>query len=351
MKPPSPDTDSGFLPALTGLRGFAAGVVVLSHSANVGFIDARLGQGAGQMGVILFFLLSGFLMSRLYLPLPITAARIRYYGLSRLGRVLPLYLLIIALAVVMTPLSVAWLYRIETAGDLWRHVGLISADRELWAVPVECQFYAVFLALWGLSPPLRRRLTRRGMAVGLVVTACVLMRAVPSQPEGAARLFYYLPVFLIGAGIGCLQGPESRSVGFRIGQAALGLFALPVFILLLPGMRAFFGWPLPVMDPWRDPVTLSVCLAVFLAARQGTGAFAWFLATAPMQELGRISYGLYLIHPLLIYSVFHTPAFVLSGTGRFAYIAIVSVTLALLSWRYVERPALAQAKRLAAYWA
>ena len=53
--------------ALTGLRGVAALIVFVSHGANEGVLPAMLGNGFGQIGVMIFFVLSGFLMGQLYL--------------------------------------------------------------------------------------------------------------------------------------------------------------------------------------------------------------------------------------------------------------------------------------------
>jgi len=54
-----------YIHTLTGLRGLAALIVFVSHSANVGLLPHFFGTGFGQVGVMIFFLLSGFLMSHL----------------------------------------------------------------------------------------------------------------------------------------------------------------------------------------------------------------------------------------------------------------------------------------------
>ena len=55
------------LPVLNGIRGLAVAIVFASHASNIYFSGAIAGWGGGQLGVMLFFLLSGFLMSHLYL--------------------------------------------------------------------------------------------------------------------------------------------------------------------------------------------------------------------------------------------------------------------------------------------
>ena len=91
-------TKPGYHPALDGIRGFAALIVVISHSANAGFLPNLLGHGLGQMGVALFYALSGFLMAHLYLHRPFDAAAIRQFALRRAARVLPLFYAVILMA-------------------------------------------------------------------------------------------------------------------------------------------------------------------------------------------------------------------------------------------------------------
>ena len=81
---------------LNTLRGIAALIVVISHFSNTsGLWGKVLGQGAGQFGVMLFFLLSGFLMSHLYWEREPTSRTQLFYAVSRVARVIPLYLVVV----------------------------------------------------------------------------------------------------------------------------------------------------------------------------------------------------------------------------------------------------------------
>src|ERR1700726_3367243 len=83
-------------PELDGLRGLAAYLVVLSHVSNKSNLwDTLFGAGGGQIGVMLFFVLSGYLMGVLYLDRPFTFAEVRAYVVRRIGRVLPLFYLVV----------------------------------------------------------------------------------------------------------------------------------------------------------------------------------------------------------------------------------------------------------------
>lgn len=139
------------LSALDGLRGFAALLVVVSHCANRGFLPDFLGYGLGQMGVTLFFGLSGFLMAYLYYDKTPTLENIRDYTINRIARVLPLFYIV---AIFVTVCFAAFDYSFlkvtswkQVAGNLF----LLRGSSVLWTIPVELHFYVVFVGLWFIS--------------------------------------------------------------------------------------------------------------------------------------------------------------------------------------------------------
>lgn len=90
-----PDGTPARLPALTGLRFFAAFGVLIFHYGNPQrwYLPLRVATGRGEMGVVLFFLLSGFVLGYTYFP----AARAgtfqrRGFWVARLARIYPVYL-------------------------------------------------------------------------------------------------------------------------------------------------------------------------------------------------------------------------------------------------------------------
>ena len=78
----------GHIAALDGLRGLAAMMVVFSHYAkDVKLLDPRIEAIMGQSGVMLFFILSGFLMMHVTTGLQLTRENLRTFFISRLARV------------------------------------------------------------------------------------------------------------------------------------------------------------------------------------------------------------------------------------------------------------------------
>lgn len=320
-------------PALTGLRALAIGLVLLSHMAIAhGLPRPWMIKGSGQLGVMLFFLLSGFLMARIYGRARPDRAWVRRFVVARAGRVLPAYLVVIAVSVIVARFDPTWPYQITDAGTVLRHVLMIEGQNALWAVPVEVQFYAVFLVAWLLG---RGHLFPAIVAIGLPVSA-VLAYSAALPGLGARPLAAYVPYFLTGSALGLWLPARPR------GHWALwwGISAIAGLAILLsfPYLRRHFGFDLPI---WRDPVVYGAMVLVFVAAIWRAGAFA-LLANPLLVWVGTISYGLYLWNPIALHMVSRwgsggvvvTPALMLG----------LSVIFAVISWALIEKPCLRWAR-------
>ena len=325
--------------ALTGLRGFAILIVFVSHCANAGYLPAWLGKGTGQLGVMLFFVLSGFLMASLYLPqAPDRAASIGYV-LARLGRVAPLYLAVVALSVAVGPAVAGWPYGIGTPSIVAQHLAFLRADGALWAVPVEVQFYLVFYAVWRLS----RRAGGLDAPAYLGLWAAVLAVCAPLailyQLGGLAQagLFYHLHYFVIGCllpGIAPALKRGLDAVTARIGGLALSLVALGLLVACLPAVRRELGLSAPL---WLDPAVALAITATFVLSLHRTGLLRVMEAPA-LTALGTISYGFYLLHPIVL--GVHEAHFEDRSPLAVALVFAGSAAAATASWCWIERPAL-----------
>ena len=81
---------------LNTLRGLAALIVVISHYSNDTLIlGGLLGYGAGQLGVMLFFVLSGFLMTHLYGTQALDSSAAKRFAIARIARVVPLFVVVV----------------------------------------------------------------------------------------------------------------------------------------------------------------------------------------------------------------------------------------------------------------
>ncbi len=317
------------LPALDALRGLAVLIVFVSHAANDGMLPRWLGDGFGQMGVQLFFVLSGYLMMRLYGQTPITRRGARLFAAGRIARIVPLYGLVLLASLVLASLVGTAHYQFETAGDLARAALFIVAPRELWSIPVEMQFYLLFVVIWACCPLIGERIVWL-LPVALVLAA--LWRGLISE---AMILVPYLGAFVLGLVIRHLEHRLAPLIAW-LSDPRIAALCLFVFVLNMPGLRGMAGLELTdrfYAKIWLDPVRLAALTALFLSTL-GPDARLWHLPTG-LNRLGVLSFCVYLLHrPILKFAQdldLYGPLLAVICLG-------VAITLAEASMRWIERP-------------
>lgn len=336
------------VPALDGVRGLAILAVFVYHATNWGGgAIARWGSW-GWMGVDLFFVLSGYLITGILLD---TRQRHDYYSVfyvKRALRILPAFvafMLVLAFLAPMRPTEHQLF--VGHQGWYWGYAANVLLARQgwsalpfetghLWSLAVEEQFYFVW-------PFVIARCTRPRFAfrVALGVIVCVgVLRALAVMRHADALPIYVLPMFRAdalawGALLAALERRRSNTISvaqLRPMLLVLGGLVLAVVIARLRDANN----PSPSMQLLGYPA-----LAAFgagLVATAITSAPRW-LAWRPLRLIGRYSYGFYLWHaPVLLVATrvwAHAPwlAFALAG-----FVATMAITLA--SWTLIERPAL-----------
>ena len=342
-----------FRPDIEGLRAIAILLVVSAH-AGVPWL------AGGYVGVDVFFVLSGYLITRLLTDELLRTHRIqfaRFYA-RRFRRLLPALLLMLA----VTALLGSQLVPASQQGDqasagaaaaLWASNLLFAFTRldyfgsdsstnlylHTWSLGVEEQFYLVWPLLlvaaygaWRKSvPPSRLNVVQLLLLVaGASFATCLFITNV--EPREA---FYLMPMrawqFALG-GLAGLYFAERESAGSASPQVALlgwfGLASILASAVIGDDVRYPGGWALlPTFG------TLAVLIAGSNAPRTIP---IRFLSLPAMTAIGRISYSWYLWHwPVLVLGNLLWPA--ASPSVRMALV-VVSLLLAWLSWRYVETP-------------
>jgi len=350
-------------PAFDGLRAVAVIGVLLSHG------DERT-WSLGWSGVILFFVLSGFLITGLLLDAKGADPRyFRNFYARRALRIFPVYYLVLA----MTVLFVAWLVPGSRAAILsgpfsgdwgWFAVYLqnytmptLAPSTPLprllahtWSLAVEEQFYLLWPAVvWCCS--------RRALAA-----TCLVMLVAGPASRSAVFAWSGNPFLALAALPGQCDALAAgallallvrRSDAARFTQPAPWLAALAVSGLLLGALVAATGWQsyasprVWMAAPGNWALLPLMCLAfaaLLMAALRGTGRLGEVLRTRPLAHLGRISYGLYLYHPL-VFAATNAAAAPLGrdAAGSLAvhflqYAALYAVAFA--SYRWFEAPIL-----------
>ncbi len=365
------------MPSLDGLRGLAIGGVLASHflaswpTASPGDRAFIALVGLGWSGVDLFFVLSGFLITGILVD---TLGAATWWGsflARRTLRIFPLYYLALAIFWWAGPaagLIDPWTLR-RWGWWYWGYLGnwafaaeqTIPSLTHFWSLAVEEQFYL----LWPAVVWLARGRWLAWVAAGLFA-AGPLLRLVIVEASGwpVGSAFRVTPGRLDQLALGALLAVLFRSAA---GRAWLWRWWRPVAVAGALGFLAL-GLPLGPFDMHRAPLEIWAHTLLGLAyggllcgavAGEGTGgALQRLLGVAPLQVLGRYSYGLYVVHyfvqeaglPLLRRWPAGATALTTRG-GVLAWAAVataVSLGLAWLSWHLFERRFLALKSRFVA---
>jgi peptidoglycan/LPS O-acetylase OafA/YrhL len=344
----------GYRPHLDGLRTVAVYLVLLFH--------AGVGRAAGGfIGVDVFFVLSGYLVTRLLLVDLDGTGRVglpRFYA-RRVRRLLPAALVVLfATAVVFpavaTPAAVDEVRRSFQAALLyvanWHFIAesadYFSPDTDgnpvlhYWSLSVEEQFYIVWplllAALHRVTRGVRRPDRARAAAVGLAVLASAawaLWLAVDDPVRAYygtdARAYQLLAGALLALVLRRTDGRMARGSGVPSVAAAAALGG----VLLLATSVVDVG-------PVTRGCMVTVLVVVLLAGLEGApaGLVPRVLAAGPMVELGRLSYSTYLWHwPLIVVGGLVTER-TFSPLATFAVVALLATALASLSQALLESP-------------
>jgi len=355
-------TEKNYLVQLDGLRFLAVTLVMLDH-----WLGEHVRLPLGYFGVNLFFVLSGFLITRILITSKATDDRLgrghghslRQFYIRRSLRIFPVYYLtLLVLAAVGFPAvreHLGWF--LTYTQNLWiaLHQTWFGAVDHLWSLAVEEQFYLFFPFLVLFTPA--RYLPH---LLGGLVALAVLVRLYLFL-TGAAWMvqFVLMPTCLDAFGLGGVLAwllvrhrDRFAAIAGNAGLLALslGLYGLDLYFLktLEPARNLFTD----VVDRF---LTSVFCFFLIGGAVVGYGgALRWLLENRVSSYLGRISYGLYLFHNL-VFNYYHTPADypTLRAWNRLAALlpdALVhpltqvlffyglTVTVAACSWSILEKP-------------
>lgn len=330
-----------YRPDIDGLRAVAILTVLFYHF--------ELGFSGGYVGVDVFFVISGYLITGLILKdLDRDRFSIVEFWERRVRRILPALALVVA-----TTLAAGWFLLIPTrykelaestiAQSLlvsniyfWKKSGYFAPDMHLqpllhtWSLAVEEQFYLIFpFLLIGV-----RRISRKSLVpIMLLLCGGSFALSVYCSYRHTLANFYFLPTraweLLLGALLCAMPAKPIKTRWMTECAGWLGLGAILVASFVYTEQTRFPG-----------VTALLPCIGAALiigASNDGTTTIGGFLASRSMVFIGLISYSLYLWHwPLLVFAR-HVAIDPLLLNQRII-LMLTSVVLAAVSWRFVETP-------------
>ncbi len=336
-----------YRPELDGLRALAVIPVVLFHlELGVGLGRALTG---GYVGVDIFFVISGFLITTLILKdLQAGTFSLRQFWERRIRRIMPAACVAVAAAVViglflLLPSDLEDLGKSAVAQALlganvyfYATAGYFSAPAEtkpllhFWSLAVEEQFYLLFpfllLFLWQKG---RSAFATAGVAVVALLSFALSVVGAFRFPDAT---FYLLPARAWELALGALLALRGGHLPLpERWQPVAGWVGLPM--MLLP---VFFY---DATTPFPGLAAVPPCLGAVLVigATRQDGWLKRLLSVRPLVFLGLISYSLYLWHwPVQVYS--HYWMISPSSLVTRVLVFLASVVLAWMSWRWVEQP-------------
>ncbi|BCJ36317.1 hypothetical protein Athai_38200 [Actinocatenispora thailandica] len=358
--PGPPSRRTARLPGVDGIRALAVTAVLVYH------LSASWLPG-GYLGVDVFFVISGYLITRLLVAERVGTGRIslRHFWLRRARRILPPLFPMLLATVVGTALvnrSALHQLRTEVLGALtytsnWVQIGEHhsyfakfsdpSVLQHLWSLAVEEQFYLIWPLIVVLV--LLRGRRRLALVAGLGALGSAAAMAAIYQPGGdPSRVYFGTDTHASGLLVGAVlaiawpaanaaPGPWSRrrlAVGATLSGLGVAGIGLGFWLLDQYGDATYRGGILAV----------SVATALLIAGTgHGRTPVGWLLARRPVRWLGARSYGLYL---------WHWPVLVLGDKifgQRTVIVGAIEVSAAVLlaagSYRFIERPVLTHGYR------
>ncbi|HEY8456098.1 MAG TPA: acyltransferase family protein [Actinopolymorphaceae bacterium] len=341
----------GFRPDVEGLRAVAVVAVLLYH-AGLGLVSG------GYVGVDVFFVISGFLITGLLLTeleRTQTISLLRFYA-RRIRRLLPAATVVLATVAIASAVLLSPVERVAVAHDLiacglyvinWR-LALQAVDyfaesgaspvQHFWSLAVEEQFYLVWPALmlavaWWCrrrNASLRRSLVVTFVSVGVASFVYCLYLSYRGTGDAYFSTFTRGWELALGGVLAIVLASGRRLPGWCAPWIAVGgLVSIAVSTMLFDDETAFPGAPglLPTLG----------AAAIIAAGATATSGPGWRLLTLrPVRHIGRISYSWYLWHwPVLVFAATRWEE---PSVWRSVAVVVASWVPAVVTYHLIEEP-------------
>ena len=370
---------NGRLLPLDGVRGLAVLIVIIHNSAWIAGESEHLllkltnaTIATGWIGVQLFFVLSGFLITGILIDTKSKPRFFRSFYMRRTLRIFPLYYVVIALTIVIGPLvawspvwaesvrhSHQWAYWVYVQNWITTSPG-IDALSHTWSLAVEEQFYLMWpVIIWLVG---RRGLTNLCLVAMLGTPFIRLALWLPGIAPNSAYVFTIARWDALAAGAlvaVLVRDDVGRKVLVRWQGRLAGLAGVATVALVVVE-RGFHSFEFSVQVIGQSLIAILSASLIAFAVAEGPSAprrLQAFLSLEGLRTLGKYSYAMYLFHqpiqqllsPVLGEEVrgADTPWRLARLTLYILLVLVLTFAASLVSWRLIEKPFLDLKDRLA----
>ncbi|MBA2322340.1 MAG: acyltransferase [Deltaproteobacteria bacterium] len=325
-----------FLPALDGLRGIATMLVMLTHLPDQAFPDwfDRLSRGIAYGALDCFFVLSGFLITRILLAERAAGRPLGRFFIRRFLRLIPAFWILVAAVHLWEPsLSSLWAVLYVINYTLPFHV-VAHPLGHTWSLAVEEQFYLTWpWVVRGLTTERSWWVLTRLVLPGSISAALVTLLFTGILPVKAI-IYMGTPYRALSLGLGAAMA--YREVVVRSEHGVPWQRAALAGSVVVGVLGAFAGPFRPAFSMVAYSLLSSGILLTLLVPRFRRAQA--FVDLAPFRYAGKISYGLYLYHLPIYFALGFREGWV--GRPKMVFAVMLVFAAASLSYFLVEEPIL-----------
>jgi peptidoglycan/LPS O-acetylase OafA/YrhL len=341
-----------YRPEIDGLRSIAVGAVILYH-AQITILGYTPFKG-GFIGVDIFFVISGYLITSIILKELVTTGTFsfKYFYERRVRRILPALLFIM-----LVSLPFAWmyllpssfvdfsksiLYSIGFSSNFYFHYsdqeygaesGLLKPFLHTWSLSVEEQFYILFPLVLLITFKYFRKHLLTILVIGLIIS---LQMADWGSRNHPSFNFYVLPTRGWELLAGSILAYSEITLGHRSKNKTLNLILPSVGVFLIGHSILFFNDKMFHPSFYSLSPIIGVCLIIWFSNKDEL--ITKILSTKLFVGIGLISYSLYLWH-YPIFSFARIAEVTQGNLFKKLLLGIFIIILSVFSYYFIERPA------------